>query len=134
MKSGVLKKGNHERCIRIFYDAAKIIYYRQERLGKSQLKPKEVSAALLLADFYHSSMFRFESSGPLACNFGECSEGKAVAYFGNSVMGTITDLLGREIQIEETGFCAPYTKNTRRASMKLPQRTMNQFGANAFRG
>jgi len=106
--SGVLEKGNHERCIRIFYDVAKIIHYRQQRLNKPQLKMKEITSALLLVDFYHNSTFRFESSGDLARNFGTFSEAKAVEYFEDSVMGPVKDSFGRTIKIEESGLRSIY--------------------------
>jgi hypothetical protein len=108
MLSGVLKKDNQERCIRVFYDAAKVIHYRQERLNKSRLKMNQIASALLLVDFYHSSMFRFVSDGPLACNFGNCPEDKAVQYFGESVMGVAADVHGRNVQIEERGLISLY--------------------------
>jgi hypothetical protein len=108
MSSGVLKKDNHERCVRIFYDTAKVIHYRQERLNKSQLKQSQITSALLLVDFYHATMFRFQSSGALSCNFGDCPEGKALTYFGNSVVGTVADLFGRKIEIEDSGLRSLY--------------------------
>jgi hypothetical protein len=106
--SGVLEKGNHERCIRIFYDAAKIIYYRQHRLNKPQLKMKEITSALLLVDFYHNSTFRFESSGDLARNFCTLPEDKAVEYFEHSVMGPVKDSFSRTIRIEDSGLRSIY--------------------------
>lgn len=109
MDSGVLKKGNYERCARVFYDAIKIVHYRQERLNKPQLKMTEISSALILADFYHSLMFRFVASGDLACNFGgPYSEDKAIAYFGNSVVGTIADVHGRKVEITDDGALSLY--------------------------
>jgi hypothetical protein len=106
--SGVLEKGNHERCIRIFYDAAKIVHYRQQRLNKPQLKMKEITSALLLVDFYHNSTYRFEASGELARNFGTFPEDKAVEYFEHSVMGPVKDSFGRTIKIEESGLRSIY--------------------------
>jgi hypothetical protein len=108
MKSGVLKKQNHERCVRIFYDAAKIIHYRQGRLDKDQLRMNQIAAALTLVEFYHSSMFRFVSSGPLACNFPDCPEDRAIAYFGNSVTGIVADAFGRKVEIEDGGMRSLY--------------------------
>jgi hypothetical protein len=108
LESGVLKKGNCERCIRIFYDVAKIIHYRQTRLNKPQLKMKEITSALALVDFYHSSTYRFEATGELARNFGECTEDQAVDYYGRSVMGAVADSFGRTIAIEESGLRSLY--------------------------
>lgn len=84
LESGVLEKGNQERCVRIFYDVAKIVHYRQERLNKPQLKMKEIASALILVEFFHSSTYRFEATGDLARNFGQCPEGQAVDYFEHS--------------------------------------------------
>lgn len=108
MKSGVLKKQNHERCVRIFYDAAKIIHYRQERLDKNQLRMNQIAAALTLVEFYHSSMFRFVSSGALACNFPDCPEDKALTYYGTSVTGTVADAFDRKVEIEDGGMRSLY--------------------------
>ncbi len=108
LESGVLEKGNHERCVRIFYDVAKIVHYRQVRLNKPQLKMKEIASALTLVEFYHSSTFRFEASGELARNFGQCPEGQAVKYFEHSVMGAVTDAFGRKVAIEESGLRSLY--------------------------
>jgi len=106
--SGVLEKGNQERCIRIFYDVAKIVHYKQGRLNKPQLKMKEITSALLLVDFYHTSTLRFEATGELAGNFGEFPEGKAIEYFERSVMGKVTDAFGRTINIEDSGLRSIY--------------------------
>lgn len=108
LESGVLEKGNHERCVRIFYDVAKVVHYRQERLSKPQLKMKEIASALALVEFYHSSMNRFEATRELACNFGPCPEDQAVEYFEQSVMGVITDSFGRKVAIEESGLRSLY--------------------------
>lgn len=122
LKSGVLTKGNHERCARIFYDVVKIIHYRQERLKKSQLKMTEIASALSLGNYYHSSMFRFNSEGPLACLFKECSEDRAIDYFEKSVMGNVTDSVGRKIEIEETGLSSIYKEHTAEgAHVKAPE-------------
>jgi hypothetical protein len=108
LKSGALKKDNHERCIRIFYDATKIIYYRQERLNKSQLRMNQIASALLLVGFYHSSLFRFQVSGGLAANFRDCPEEKALEYFDKHVAGKVADVSGRIIEIEDTGAASLY--------------------------
>src|ERR1700676_229973 len=108
LESGVLQKGNHERCVRIFYDVAKVIHYRQERLNKPQLKMKEIASALGLVDFFHSSTYRFDATGELARNFGPCPEAQAVDYFEHSVMGLVADSFGRKVAIEESGLRSLY--------------------------
>jgi hypothetical protein len=108
LASGVLEKGNHERCVRIFYDVAKIVHYRQERLRKPQLKMKEIASALTLVEFFHSATYRFDVSGELACNFGRCPEDQAVEYFEHSVMGEVMDSFGRKVAIEESGLRSLY--------------------------
>lgn len=104
LESGVLEKGNLERCVRIFYDVAKVVHYRQIRLNKPQLKMKEIASALTLVEFYHSSTYRFEVGGELARNFGQCPEAQAVEYFEHSVMGVVADSFGRKVEIEESGL------------------------------
>ena len=108
MEAGVLKPDNRERCIRVFYDAAKVIHYKQERLEKHQLKMNQISTALVLVNFYHSSLLSFSSTRELACNLGEFTEEMAVAYYRNSVMGVVTDYYGRKIEIDEGGLRSLY--------------------------
>lgn len=106
--SGKLARGNSDRCVRIFYDAAKVIYYKQERLHKSQLKMKEIAAALTLVQFHHTNAYHFDVVGQLAENFGECPETKALVYYDKNVMGTIADQFGRKITIDEDGMKSFY--------------------------
>ena len=108
LRSGVLHKDNHERCVRIFYDAAKIIHYRQERLRKSQLKVGQITSALVLVDFYHSSIHRFVSTGALHSNFAGCPENTAVSYFSASILGTVKDSYDRPIEIDDHGLLSLY--------------------------
>jgi hypothetical protein len=108
IQSGLLHKGNAERIIRIFYDAAKLIYHRQQRNGKSQLKMKEIAAALTLVEFHHSTAFHFPSIGSLSVNLGECSEDKAIKYYETHVMGEVLDSFGRRIVIDENGMKSLY--------------------------
>ena len=104
----LLTRQNAERAIRIFYDAAKVIYYRQKLWSKSQLKMKEIAGALCLVESFHLNAFRFEARGQLAENFGECPETKAVEYYGCKVMGDIVDSCGRKIKIDEDGMRSLY--------------------------
>ena len=69
---------------------------------------KEITSAIILVDFYHTFTYRFEASGDLASNFGEFPEDKAIEYFEQSVMGTVTDSFGRTIKIEESGLRSIY--------------------------
>jgi len=51
LDSGIMSKENADYCIRICYDAAKIIHLRQTRLRKRRLKMNEIAAALTLVHF-----------------------------------------------------------------------------------
>jgi hypothetical protein len=106
--SKVLTRPNAERVARVFYDAIKIVYERQKRLDKKQLKMKEVSSALILAETLHSKLLHFEASGALAALFGDCDEDKAYAYFETNVAGRVTDKLGRTVTIDEDGLRSVY--------------------------
>jgi len=98
--SDVLSKKNKERCARVFYDTAKIVLLRQNKLEKPELKPKEISSAMLLADALHSQPFQFNATGSLAENFGgEFTEEQAWEYFEQKVAGDIQDVYGRKITI-----------------------------------
>ncbi|HUE52205.1 MAG TPA: hypothetical protein VMO80_07695 [Terriglobales bacterium] len=104
----LLSPKNAERLNRVFCDAAKIVYQRQKRLNKTQLKMKEVSSALVLAETLHSQAFRFEAVGVLAENFGEISEDQALKYYEEKVMGDVKDVHGRTIKIDEDGMKSLY--------------------------
>jgi hypothetical protein len=109
LRSDTIEKANRDRCVRLFYDAAKVIHYRQSRLGKRQLKMKEFASAIWLVHFYHSQMFRFDVTGALACNFGEeFPEDRAIEYFEQSVMGSVQDLWARKVVIEDSGLVSLY--------------------------
>ena len=96
----ILTRPNADRVARIFYDAAKLIHYRQKLFGKPQLKMKEIAGALVLAETLNSNAFRFDACGQLAENFGNCPQAKALDYFDKRVMGEVVDSCGRKIKIE----------------------------------
>lgn len=104
----LLSTKNSERLIRVFYDATKIVYRRQERLKKPALKVKEVSSALLLAESLHSKMYRFDAVDKLAECFGTFDEAAALEYFEKNVMGEVTDKRERLISIDEDAMKSLY--------------------------
>ena len=108
LMESVLSPKNAERLTRVFYDAAKIVYERQKRLNKPQLKMKEVSSALVLAETLYSQAFHFEATGVLAENFGQFSETSALDYYEKKVMGSVQDKHGRTITIDEDGMKSLY--------------------------
>jgi len=109
MDSGLLASPNKERLARVFYDAAKIVLERQEQSGKKQLKMKQVSSALVLAETLYSQAFHFDAVGELGENFGgPFSEDKALEYFEKKVMGDVFDIHGRKIVIDEQSMNSLY--------------------------
>lgn len=109
LTSSIFSRQNAEKVARVCYDAARLVYERQKQMGKSQLKTREVSDALLLAETLHSSAFRFVAEGLLAHLFGSsCDEQKALDYFCQCVMGTVTDKYGRKVEIDEDGMRSLY--------------------------
>ena len=108
IESGVLEKQNQDRCIHAFYDAAKIIHFRQQRVEKPQLKAAQIASALVLVHFCHWSLFKFDVVEQLACNFIDCPEARAVEYFSQSVLGSVTDVRGRMITIDSGGVKSLY--------------------------
>jgi hypothetical protein len=113
LTSSVFSRQNAEKVARVCYDAARLVYERQKRSGKSALKTKEVSNALLLAETLHASAFRFVAEGALLQLFGEdCSEETAIEYFEKSVMGNVTDKYGRNVVIDEDGVKSLYKERT----------------------
>ncbi len=109
LTSPFFSRQNAEKVARVCYDACRLVYERQKHLGKSQLKTKEISAALLLAETLHASAFRFVAEGALAHLFGgDCDEARALDYFGKCVMGTVTDKYGRKVVVDEDGMKSLY--------------------------
>jgi hypothetical protein len=108
IQSGLIHKGNTERVIRVFYDAAKVVYHRQQRLKKSQLKMTEIASTLVLVEFHHSMAFRFSVEGGLAANLKSCPEELAIKYYETEVMGELADSFGRRILIDEHGMKSLY--------------------------
>jgi hypothetical protein len=104
----VLTRPNADRIARVFYDAAKIVHYRQNLYNKPQLKMKEIAGALVLAETLNSNAFRFDATGQLAANFGSCPQGKALDYFGKEVIGELGDCWGRKIKIDEDAMKSLY--------------------------
>lgn len=101
-----------DRLVRVFYDATKIVYERQKRLEKTELKMKEISSALLIAEKVNSSQFHFDARGTLAECFGSMSEDEALDYYQNKVMGEVTDKAGRKIVLDEQGMRSLYKDRT----------------------
>lgn len=104
----LLSGKNADRLVRVFYDAVKIVYERQKRLKKPELKMKEIASALLIADRVNSNQFHFAAEGVLAECFGSMDEGTALEYYQNKVMGEVNDKLGRKIVIDEDGMLSLY--------------------------
>jgi hypothetical protein len=105
----LLSPKNAERLTHVFYDAAKIVYERQKRLKKPQLKMKEVSSALMLADIVQSQSYHCEAVGDLAENFGPVfAEDTALDYYEKKVMGQVQDTHGRTISLDEQGMKSLY--------------------------
>lgn len=100
--ASLLSKKNRERCARVFCDATKIVYLRQKQLKKPELKMKEISSALVLAETLHSNAFQLNATGELAENFiGEFTEEQAWEYFDKKVLGEVEDVYGRKILIDD---------------------------------
>lgn len=104
----MLSGKNADRLVRVFYDATKIVYERQKRLGKPELKLKEIASALLIAERINSNQFHFQASGVLAECFGSIDEGAALGYYQNKVIGEVVDKYERKIIIDEDGMRSLY--------------------------
>jgi hypothetical protein len=112
LKTKLLSHKNAERLIRVFYDAAKIVSRRESRLKKPQLKLKEISSAVVLAESLHSNMYHFDAVGVLAECFGGCDEATAIKYFEDKVMGDLKDKAGRKVVIDEDAMNSLYKEQT----------------------
>jgi hypothetical protein len=121
LKANLLSPKNSERLIQVFYDATKIVYERQKRLNKPQLKMKEISSALLLAESLQSNLFHFDAVGPLAECFGKIDETAAWKYYEENVMGSVQDKFGRKITIDEDGIRSLYKEAVTGKHVVAPQ-------------
>jgi hypothetical protein len=108
LTSKAFSRQNAEKVARVCYDAARLVYERQKQLKKLELKAKDVSAVLVLADTLQTRAFRFVAEGNLTELFGGCDEKTALDYFEKRVMGTVTDKFGRHVVIDEDGMRSLY--------------------------
>ncbi|MDE2223483.1 MAG: hypothetical protein KGK03_10495, partial [Candidatus Omnitrophica bacterium] len=101
----LLSKVNRATLIDIYYDAAKLIYYKQTHSKKPQLKPKEIARCLNVV-FYHQRHGQpVEVTGELLENFGgDFSEERALKYYQERVIGSVQDQLGQTVTIDEAGM------------------------------
>jgi len=101
----LLLPSNRGTALRIFYDAAKLIYYKQKQLRKPQLKQKEIAQALEAVYFHHRYDSRIRVEGPLAENFGSVfPESAALDYYEKKVEGIVVDTLGNAISVDDLGI------------------------------
>jgi hypothetical protein len=109
LTSNNFSRQNAEKVARVCLDAARLVYERQKQLKKSELKAKEVSAALGLAETLQSGTYRFIAVGHLAELFGgHCDEARALAFYESDVIGSVLDIHGRKIEIDEDGMQSLY--------------------------
>ena len=86
----ILSVVNRDTTIDIFYDAVKLIYYKQNHMKKNQLKPKEIARCLNLIYYHHLWSKTVNVSGILAENMGkDFPEEDALKYYQHKVMGKI---------------------------------------------
>ena len=96
---------NREAALRIFYDAAKLIYYKQKQLKKPQLKQKEIAQALETIYFHHRYDVPSKVVGSLAENFGSSfPESSALDYYEKKVEGILVDTRGNAVTIDDLGI------------------------------
>jgi hypothetical protein len=101
----ILSVVNRDTVIDVFYDAVKLIYYKQSHLKKKQLKPKEVARCLNLLHYHQLWSRATNVVGELADNMGkDFPEGDALTYYQHKVMGKVIDRLGQEVVIDELGM------------------------------
>ena len=96
---------NRETLIRVFYDAAKLVYYKQKLMRKNQLKPKEIAQCLETIFYRYHRDKEFLVMGDLAVNFGrDFPAEKALRYYDSNVEGTVNDTRGMAVTIDDLGM------------------------------
>lgn len=94
-------KEEDESTIReIFYYASKLLLFRSE-LTKKTLKRKEVCQAIEIVRSHLDKGYCFESAPLLSA---ELSHAQAIEYYDKSVQGTLKDIHGREVLVDEEGL------------------------------
>jgi hypothetical protein len=96
-----------EEIYGVFAEAAIILAAKHKRMGKPILKRSEISKALLLTHYLQTNnstfyanrddMNRFLGIGPL-------TEGQAIDYYQEELIGEVYDINKREIIIDERGL------------------------------
>lgn len=112
----LLDSPNQRLVADVFYDAVKLIHYKQERMAKPQLRKKEFINALLLVHYHYSNKLYVQVgelfNSELATFIGKTpTEKEALDYYQNQVMGTVEDKLGRKVTIDENGMKSIYKDN-----------------------
>lgn len=100
----LLSEHNAYRGKSIIIDILKILYFKQKRLVKSNLKEKEIIRAIELVSFHCKNKFECLVKDRLTECFGNIEEGEALDYYEKNVMGEINDVFGRKIIIDEDGM------------------------------
>lgn len=100
---------NREAMLRACYDTAKLVYYKQERTGKPQLKLKEIGWCLETIHFHHRRDKVVVVNGQLADNFGgKFPVDRALDYYEHNLEGTYKDQFGNVITVDEPGLSFLY--------------------------
>lgn len=87
----------------VYYDSAKIIYFKQKRIAH-RLKRVDFSRAISLMQYHYMNNKTASCVGQLGALLGQCSEGDALKYYDQIICGNITDRNGDIITIEKNGF------------------------------
>ena len=104
----------------VFYSCMKILHFRYKRkkivFEKRRLKKKQplrnfyqlsksdVSSALTLVDHYLANVYVIPSEKDPLKNFGNFPYEDAARYYNEFVKGSITDVYGREVEIDDNGL------------------------------
>ncbi len=99
-----LSRFNAQKATNLVEDIIKLIYYRQERMRKTNLKPKEILKLVDLFRFRTDNAFEKIVKDKLAECFGDISEKEALDYYDKNVMGSIFDVYHRTVIIDEDGM------------------------------
>lgn len=103
-----LSRLNARKAVNLSEDLIKLIYYRQQRLTKTNLKERDIKNLVRILQFHIQNYFHKIVNTKLSVCFGKISEDEALSYYENYVMGNIVDIYERDVVIDERGMRSLY--------------------------
>ncbi|OGF50623.1 MAG: hypothetical protein A2231_11585 [Candidatus Firestonebacteria bacterium RIFOXYA2_FULL_40_8] len=108
---------NNLNCIcGVFYDTAKILYYKQKRKSERLktpyiLKQNDISHVIGLTHYHYKKNKKINLHNGIYLLSKSLTETQALEYYQNNLIGKTKDIHGQSVIIDEDGICFLYKDN-----------------------